>query len=219
MNRHERRAAEARARSAAGRDKDFEAYQAMYRHAFHVVSERDIGEGYMRGEVAKINGVEQVVIHPLGGSPTPATETDIHLSARYRSQRFVARVQHEHFRTLVDQWPNFVVALAAHMKGDKRNPVTSDQRSDARSFLFEMIVDNGWQNDPLKAALTASAMAWLTSTSPVGATIGHFHRVAHYEITDQDELSASGRRARNYRLVLARDMESFVLPDLPVPKW
>src|SRR5262249_8287471 len=85
MNRHERRAAEARARSAAGRDKDFEAYQAMYRHAFHVVSERDIGEGYMRGEVAKINGVEQVVIHPLGGSPTPATETDIHLSARYRS--------------------------------------------------------------------------------------------------------------------------------------
>jgi hypothetical protein len=65
MNRHERRAAEARAR-AAQKDKGFENYQAEARRVHPKISDRELGEAWMRGQVFTGSGADSVVIHETG---------------------------------------------------------------------------------------------------------------------------------------------------------
>jgi hypothetical protein len=100
--------------------------------------------------------------------------------------------------------------------------ITDDPRHDAREFIFEMVLENRAQSDGMMAALTASAIAWLAATSPAGVALGDSHRVAHYSITDQMELAAGGRKARNFRLALMNDPSQYAqltqnMP--PLPKW
>jgi len=196
MNRRDRRRAEAaervaealtekdaRARSASA-DPAFEHYRTLYQHAYRKTTDREIGEGYMRGEAARISGVDQQIIHPTGQAVPASADSDIKLSVSYGPQRYCARVPEGLFRTLVTEWEKFARAIAkSEAAGQLAAAVGNDPRSSARQFIFEMIVENR-QWDPTIGPLMACAIAWLVSTSPIGVTIGKVHRCAHYEITD-----------------------------------
>jgi hypothetical protein len=197
MNRHERRAAEAQTRNS------FKEYDALYRQAFKKVNDRDIGEGWMRGAAADANGIAGMVIHPPNEAPPHRDQCDVELSAAYGPQRFVAHVKSEHIKTLEAQWLELVNAINTNCRG-RDNPLTSDARSDARQFIFEMIMTNEPYANGNMAALTASAILWLARASPAGIAVGDIHKNIHYEITEMGT-APDGRKMRNYRLMLTND--------------
>jgi hypothetical protein len=197
MNRHQRRAAQARARNAS-LDAGFEKYRELFQHAYKIADARDIGEDWMRGEALRADGTAYMILHPTGAPPPAATDDDIRLSASYGPQCFQARTTREWFPTLVAMWPQFLDAI----RDLPNSPVTGDPRHDARALIFNVIMSNQWA-DPQVAAITGGAIAWLASTSPVGRAIGESHWLVHYEITDVGIVE--GRKKRNYRLVLGTD--------------
>jgi hypothetical protein len=87
------------------------------------------------------------------------------------------------------------------------NPITGDARSDARQFIFEMIMTNEPYANGNMAALTASAIVWLARSSSVGPAVGDIHKHIHYEITDMGT-APDGRKMQNYRLILTHDPHS-----------
>lgn len=196
-NRHERRAAEARARAAQGAslDRNYEAYRARYQQAYRKTFERDIAESFMRGEAAAASGVDGMFIHPAGKSPPQPCDDDVLLSVSYGPQVFKARTASGHLATMVAGWPRFV----EEVRKSGSDIVTDDERHDAREFIFQTVLENR-QWDPTIAALAASAIAWLASTSPAGAVAGRSHKEIHYEITD-NPTGADGRKSRNFRLM------------------
>jgi hypothetical protein len=212
-NRHERRRAEAEHR------KGFEQYRDLCRRAYKTLPDGEIGEAYMRGEKAAALGIEYMMIHPTGEAPPAWRDDDIILSVGYYQQKFKARVPASHLQKTIDQWPEFV--RQARERGVLDFP--DDERAGARQFVFDQILNNRAQIDPTHAALTASAIAWLVKGSPAGLAFGSIQRAAHYEITDQAELSADGRRARNFRLTLLKDLsdpsELAAINTLPIPQW
>jgi len=182
----------------ATEDKGFDQYRELFRRVYSESSDREIGEGWMRGEAAAASGVDGMIIHPTGEAAPPARDDDIRLSASYGQQSFKARVAASYFPRLIDIWPDF---LRQMRKAGIAPPVTDDKRHDAREFIFSMIVENRWQADGQIAAVTAGAIAWLATTSPAGAAIGHSHRRVHYEITDLP-FELHQRKSRNFRLML-----------------
>lgn len=186
MNRHERRAAEARTRN------EFKDYNSAYRRAFKRVTDREIGEGFMRSEAVKADGVTGMILHPNGTAPPPAAQCDVTIGAAYGAQRFEARARTADINALETSWPSFVEQIRAL----PNTPVTGDARSDARQFIFEMLMGNYPHSDGTLAALTASAIVWLARTLAVGLAVGETHKAIHYEITD------TGPGTRNYRLML-----------------
>jgi hypothetical protein len=214
MNRRDRRRAEAQDR------KRFEEYRDLYRKAYRSSTDREIGEGFMRGEAVSAGGFTHMVIHPTSKSPPPPSDDDLWLSVAYGPQRFLACTANQNLSMLAATWPDFIRQLREQRLA-KPPLITDDERHDAREFIFSMVVDNHAQSDSQYAALTASAMAWLIATSPIGVTFGEAHKVAHYEITNQEALSASGRRARNFRLALMNDLSELALLQNmpPPPQW
>src|SRR5262249_50690470 len=125
-------------------DKGFEQYRELFRKAYSKSSEREIGEGFMRGETAAASGVGGMIIHPTGEAAPSPRDDDIRLSASYGQQSFKARAAASYFPKLVDIWPDF---LRQARKAGIELPVTGDKRHDAREFIFSMIVGNYWQSD------------------------------------------------------------------------
>jgi len=188
-NRHERRAAEAQTRQS------FAHYDAMYRKAFKIVNDRDIGEGWMRGEAADASGIDSMIIHGAGETPPPRDACDIELSAAYGSQRFTAYAKRAQLEPLTKQWKQFLDLIR------ETDNSLGDTRRDARQFIFEMIVTNQQYDDGGHAALISGAIAWLAITSPVGVAIGDRHKNIHYEISDMGVVH--GRKMQNFRLILS----------------
>jgi hypothetical protein len=117
MNRHERRAAEVRAR-AAGKDKGFEALVRQARRSFSTISDRAVGEAWMRGEAWKASGAEGMTIHSIGEAPAPHQPDDIHVSLAYGDLRFKAIVPLRLLRQQIDGWVKLLdVLLAEAAKG------------------------------------------------------------------------------------------------------
>ena len=199
MNRKDCRRAEAQQRRmGATTDKGFEQYRALFRQAYSKSSDREIGEGWMRGEAAAVSGVDGMFIHPTGEAPPTPRDDDIRLSANYGQQSFKARTAANYLSELVNIWPEF---LRQSREAGIELPTTSDERHDAREFIFSMIVGNYWQANPKLATVTAGAIAWLATTSPAGVAIGHSHHGVHYEITDLP-FELHQRKSRNFRLML-----------------
>jgi hypothetical protein len=187
MNRHDRRAEEAKTRNS------FTHYSNVYRNAFNKADDRRIGEGFMRGAKAEANGIAAMVLHPPGATPPSFDECDVAISASYGEQQFRAVTKAEHLDTLQTEWPK----LVEQFKKMPEAPVTDDMRFDARGFIFSMLMDNWQYVNGEMAAMTASAIVWLVRTSAVGPAIGQSHKSVHYEITD------TGPGQRNYRLMLS----------------
>jgi hypothetical protein len=211
MNRHERRAAEAR------EHKRFEDYRNLYRKAYRKGTDRQIGEAWMRGAAAE--DVKYMIVHPSDEPPPSPSDDDLFFSVAYGPQRFLARAAKRNLPSLVAQWPDFIRQLRE--QGDGEPLITDDARHDAREFIFSMVLDNHAQGDGTWGTLTASAVAWLVSTSPAGAALGAAHKVTHYEITDQAGPAVNGKRARNFRLALLNDLSELTeLKNLPPPpQW
>src|SRR5262245_55171846 len=106
MNRRERRRAEAqqhhheermrkdtKEREAktmgATTDKGFEQYRELFQRAYSKSSDREVGEGWMRGEAAAASGVDGMFIHPTGEAPPTPRDNDPW--ARGRRRQFVGR--------------------------------------------------------------------------------------------------------------------------------
>jgi len=199
MNRHERRAAEARARRsrASGTDQNFDSYAAVCRRALKNVDRRDIGEGFMLGAAADASGTAGMIVYPPNEVPPPREQCGIELSATYGSQQFVAYAKAEYIEALKQEWPKFL-AEVGKMDG---HPLTGDMPSDTRRFIREMIVTNHQYDTGQNAALIGSAITWLATRSPVGHVVGTSHKHIHYEITDMEIVD--GRKEHNYRLMLS----------------
>jgi hypothetical protein len=71
INRHDRRAAEAKARHATGADRDFEKYRELLRRLMDK-PDREAALACMRGETVKAASIDMMMIHPTGeAAPSP----------------------------------------------------------------------------------------------------------------------------------------------------
>ena len=207
MNRHERRAAEARARArAAGKDKGFDAFVRQARRSFSQIPDRTVGEAWMRGQAWEASGADAMVIHPTG-QPRGRLPDDMQVSLSYGALRFKAFIAPTMLREAVEGWGKlveFVIKEAA-----KEGTHASDQRHVTRCCIIEWLIDHAYV-DGDTAALLTSAVLWLATTTPAGQSIGDYKSV-HYEITDI--LDPTGRKGNNFRLVLGQEQ------DEPIPGW
>jgi hypothetical protein len=205
MNRHERRAAEARAR-AAQKDKGFDEYKAEARRASPGISDRELGEAWMHGQAFTASGAEAVIIHELDQAPQRPTDNDWQISLAYEALSFKAFIPVALFdRGIADVEKHIVPVLRSH--GAK------DMRASARQWLLDMLIENRGKTDGTIAAIMAATVGWLVKTSDIGGTLIEASspvRSIHYDITTFEH---AGRRALNFRLVLGHDHNS------EIPDW
>jgi hypothetical protein len=206
MNRHERRAAEARAR-AASMDKGFSSYRAQARRAFPDITDRDLGESWMRRQAWLASGIDCVVIHKKGENPIARSTSDVVVSVAYGSLEFRAVIDPDLFRVGAAGWER---KLAAGLDAGMFEP-GDDRREVSRRFILGCLVTQRYGE--VDAARMAAAVSWLIAGSPAGEIFTGadcpFTRF-HYEITDIED--DSGRRGQNFRLVLGSADEP--LPDV-----
>jgi hypothetical protein len=195
---------------------------ANYRDLLHRVaknlSEREVGEAFMRGEAVKVTGIEFMVVHSTNEAPSPLAEDDVWLSMRYKNLMFRARIAHRSWPQLADVWTKAYADMKAYARGaSSRFTFGKDPRADARQFIFEMLVENRcWSHGDL-GALSASAIAWLAVGSGIGEAVRvgieqKVHRGIHYEIAENPTAStdpkvmqtrpAGAKGLRNFRLML-----------------
>jgi hypothetical protein len=185
MNRHERCAAEAETR------KGYEEYRRKVRGIYSKVSEREIGEGFMRGEALAASGADGMVIH-RPGEPRPRGADDITVSVAYGTFAFRAYVAPWLVPGLLEPWKS--IAAEAAEQGDPRQYT--------RGVIIECLVENRHADSEFAATL-AGAIMWHAATSPVGAVLetpDHRHRDVHYEITDIT--APDGHCSHNFRLMV-----------------
>jgi hypothetical protein len=204
MNRHERRAAGAQARKAAHTDHGFADFSAHLRQVRAKLSDREIGESWMRSEAFKVAGADSILVHEIGQQPKQSDD-DWLISLAYETLRFKAYVPAAVFeRSIGDIEKHIVPTLAAKTFEAKR--------AGARQFLFDMLLENKGLTDGTMAAWMAATIGWLVKTSDIGEMIsaaGVQYRSLHYEITTP---TFSGRKALNFRLVLQEGHDD-TLPD------
>jgi hypothetical protein len=196
MNRHERRAAEARARGA-GADKGFDRYRAQARRAFPKVDDRQLGEAWMRSQAFTASGAAFHVIHKKG-EPRTSADGDWTISLKYGPLAFKAVITPALFKECIDEWKNNIIPEM--QKAGRHN-----LRSAARAYIIEMLVSYQ-HTDGDTAALVVAAVAWLAATSEVGFMItaaDNAVQSVHYEITDI--VGPNGERGNNFRLMLNYD--------------
>jgi hypothetical protein len=186
MNRHERRAAEARAR-ASGLDKSFEDYKTKVRNSYSAsATDREIAEGYMRGEAWKASGAVAMILHPPGEPCTQPREGDLIVSVKYDAISFCAYVSPAMVTILMTGWEEILASI------NQKKP--SDRREATRGIILECLIEHRYTDGNI-AAMLASALIWLAVTSPVAFIFigGELDRDIHYEITD------TGLGQRNFR--------------------
>jgi hypothetical protein len=196
MNRQQRRAAEAQARKAAQTDKGFDDYKVEARQASPGISDRELGEAWMRGQAFTASGAESMVIHLVGEQPRPPSDDDWLISLAYASLSFKAFMPAALFdQAIADVEKHVITAMQA--KG------VVDLRAEARQWLLDMLLENKGKTDGNIAALMAATVGWLVKSSTVIAPFisqarGPI-RSLHYDITT---FMVDGRRALNFRLLL-----------------
>ena len=193
MNRHDRRAAEAKAR-AAEIEKGFAGYRAQARRAFPSISDRDLGEGWMRGQAWAAGGADGMIIH-RPGIPAVHNAGDVLVSMTYGKLKFRAIVDPQLLRQSGVQWGQVLNSTLA--------PET-DKRGATRHFILDRLV-NQHHSDGDTAGMMVAAFAWLIAGSPAGEVFTRAdcpYSRFHYEITDIED--DTGRRGQNFRGSLVR---------------
>jgi hypothetical protein len=205
VNRQQRRAAEAQARKAAQSDKGFEDYKAQARRASPSISDRGLGEAWMRGQAFTASGAESMVIHEIGQAPQPPSSDDWLIMLTYESVSFKAFVPARLFDEGIANLEKYVIPML-HAKG------VVDLRAEARQYLLDMLVENKGITDGNIAALMAATVGWLVKSSDIGQFItrDNLPRTLHYNITT---FMVDGRRAVNFRLLLG------IGHDGTIPDW
>jgi hypothetical protein len=211
MNRKQRRAAEANARKAQAKaaqtDEGFEDYTTQARRVHPKISDRVLGEAWMRGQAFTASGAESIVIHEVGQEPRPPSDDDWLISLAYGSLSFKAFMPAALFnQSIADIEKHVIPALLA--KG------VTDVRASARQYLLDLLIENKGLTDGTTAALMAATVGWLVKTSnAVGEFIAEARgpiRSIHYNITT---FIVDGHRAVNFRLVLGHGHGA------PIPDW
>ncbi len=192
---------------AAQADAGFEKFRAQAKRTFEGMSDRDIGEAWMRGSAWTASGAEAMVIHKPGQTPR-RSESDIHVSLRYGALAFEAFISPELLREAIDGWQRGAAEWIANV--EKQTGRRHGLREMTRhTILKELIEHNHGRGDT--AAMLTGATGWLATTGPAGDVITKFDAKAlHYEITDIAD--SAGRPGHNFRLVLNCD-------DEPLPDW
>jgi hypothetical protein len=177
---------------AASMDKGFAGYGAQARRVFLSISDRDLGEGWMRGQAWSASAADGMVIHKKG-EPAVRSATDIVVSMTYGSLKFKAVVDPDRLRDCVAEWQRVL---------DEVLEPGADRREASRRFILDRLVKQQYVDGDAVGTMTA-AFAWLIAGSPAGQIFTKsdcpFTRL-HYEITDIED--DTGRRGQNFRLVL-----------------
>jgi hypothetical protein len=196
MNRHERRA-------AASADKGFGGYRAQARRASPDISDRELGEAWMRGQAWSASGAEGMAVHERGEPSRARRDDDVLVSMSHGSgMHFKAWIAPDLLRVSVAQWGRVL---------DEALKPGLDRRGMSRCFILDRLVKQHYDGDT--AGMMVAAIAWLIAGSPAGEIFMATdcpHTRFHYEITDIAD--DSGRRGQNFRLVLGHADEP--LPDL-----
>jgi hypothetical protein len=208
VNRKQRRAAEADARKAQAKaDKGFEDYTAEARRVHPKISDRTLGESWMRSQAFTASGADSMVIHEVGQQPQRPTDDDWLISLAYGSLSFKAFMPAALFNQCIAD-------IEKHVIPELRAMGATDVRAEARQWLLDMLIENRGKTDGNTAALIAATVGWLVKTSnAVGQFLTEARgpvRSIHYNITT---FIVDGRRALNFRLVLGHDHGT------PIPDW
>jgi hypothetical protein len=214
MNRHERRVAEARMRQrrraeSSGLDAGFEAYRDKVREVYTTVTEREIGESWMRGEAWAASEADAMIIHRRGETRRHGDD-DLTISAKYGSISFTAYVEPNMIGEMVNDWDLIIHDM---LDGKQRR----DPREGTRATILLFLLEHRYTDGDAAAFLTY-AIVWLAATSLAGSAITTPDspvRRLHYEISDIT--GPQGQRGQNFRLILSQtdDLE-FAVP-IPTP--
>jgi hypothetical protein len=178
MNRHERRAAEAKGR-AAGVDTGFADYRARAQRASPGISDRALGEAWMRGQAWAASGADAMVIRKRGGAPERSA-ADICVSARYGDMELQVFVNPEELRDCIAAWERVL---------DKESVPKAERQTVSEQFVLAHLVHQD-QGNGRKTGVAMAALAWLIAGLPMGDAIAKPnspYRRFHCEITDLDD--------------------------------
>jgi hypothetical protein len=204
MNRHDRRATEAQAR-AASVDKGFEEYCAQARRAFHLISDQQLGAGWMHCQACTASGADAMMIH-ADGAPPKHSDDDVIISVSYGSLRFKAFIGKQLLHEAIKDWGRVMNETAAKY-------LTHNTRAFSRGFILKLLAEQGYLVAGHDAGALAGAIAWVAATSSAGSIITEdcpYTRL-HYEISDIVD-AETGRRGHNFRLLIDNT-------DAPIPDW
>ncbi|WP_035975963.1 hypothetical protein [Bradyrhizobium sp. th.b2] len=194
-----------REHTQANADAGFKDYSARYRKFISKVSDMEIGEGWMRGELAKAIGIDMLVLHPRG-EPVRRSNCELKLELRYYHLHVFTAVLPDIGRidAIVRDWVEMMKLL----------PPSKDRRNSTRDFLMEWLLENRHYTDEPhtqnhSGAIMATAMLWLHMTGPlerfIRAALNKAKDAGHstalvFEVTDMPGLI--GHKAYNWRTIL-----------------
>jgi hypothetical protein len=155
MNRHERRA-------ATSADKGFGGYRAQARRASPDVSDRELGEAWMRGQAWSASGAEGMAVHEKGEPSRARRDDDVLVSMSYGSGlHFKAWIAPDLLRVSVAQLGRVL---------DEALKPGLDRRGMSRCFILDRLVKQHYDGDtrsptsPTTAAGADKISAWSWAT-------------------------------------------------------
>jgi hypothetical protein len=134
----------------AKRRKAFEEYQRKVKQTYTNATDKEIGEGFMRGEWWRDTGVDAMVIHPPG-EPTGRREGDKIVSATYGDCKFKAYVAPSVAAQMIEGWGKIL---------EFKPKPNQDDRSSTKSAIVELLLEHRYVDGNM-AAILASAIVWL----------------------------------------------------------
>jgi hypothetical protein len=173
-----------RRRDAAGTsmEEGFKDYANRARKVIRDISDVEVGEGWMRGEMLNATDEDMLVLHPLGEAPK-RSDNELKIWIRYKDQRFVAVLPSASLDQMVSDWKGVM----------KQLPRVKDPRGQTRTFLMNWLLLNKQIDTPAtknhSGAIMAAAMVWLHFTGQIEslmrAAVGRGGKVEiGYDITD-----------------------------------
>jgi hypothetical protein len=139
-------------------DPGFYDYQAQLRSIFPSITDKDIGEGWMRGEVKKAQDGDLLVLHPHG-EEVKRGDNEIFLGIRFKKKVFKACIPDPSvIDRMVGDWDKIVEML-------QRVAPSDDPRGETRQLILNWLLTNRDVDVPGKqnhtGAIMATAMVWL----------------------------------------------------------
>jgi hypothetical protein len=161
---------------AAGVDTGFTDYRAQAQRAFPKISDRDLGNAWMRGQAWAASGAKSMVVRERGGAPEPSA-ADVCVSARYGDTELQVFVNPEELRDCIAAWERVL---------NKESVPKAERQTVSEQYVLAHLVHQD-QGDGRKTGVAMAALAWLIAGSPIGDAItkpDSLYRRFHCEITD-----------------------------------
>lgn len=186
--------------STDGSEPGFAEYAAELRSIFPHLSDQDIGKAWMRGEWAKAQGFDTLLVHRPGEKPR-RHEDEIHLALIYGDKAFRAVIPPDLVEELISGWERTLKEVAMPPAGEERWFTFYAVK---HGLLTNAIGDTPGVVEHAGAIMVAGTL-WLIFTGEMGPAIRESkHRRFTYQITDKPlppDAPPGTRIRQNWRLL------------------